>query len=41
MFVDRLDGYRTNGVAIIVSDGHLFFTFLMFVSTISYAVTLF
>ena len=41
MLVDRFDGYRTDDEPVIVSDGQLFFTFLMFVPRITDAVTLF
>ncbi len=35
MFVDRFDGYRSNDESMIVGDGELFFTFLVFVSRIT------
>ena len=34
MVIDRFGGYRTDDEPLIVGDGQLFFTFLMFVSRI-------
>ena len=38
MCVDRFGDYRTNDEPVIVGDGQLFFTFLMFVSRIPYGM---
>ena len=38
MVIDRFGGYRTDDEPLIVGDGQLFFTFLMFVSRIADAI---
>ena len=38
MVIDRFRGYRTDNEPVIVGNGQLFFTFLMFVSRITDAI---